>query len=374
MHRWSHGPTRLLQKDRNRQGATDLMGATGVSPVPSKGHRSGTERRNESAIATSTMTTLRSYLQLVRFPAAFTAMADIFLGFLLTRSALHPTEGFVALLLASSCLYLSGMVFNDVFDRQVDGIERPGRPIPSGRVSLKSAVTLGSLLILVGLGAALFAGTQSLLIAVALTGFIFLYNGLLKRTPLGPMAMGCCRLFNVLLGASFIEPPGRFIMHFAWGDVRLPPVFAQQQLPVAVCLGIYVAGVTWFARQEAQVSSRRQLIGATAIINLGLAGLAVLITGILKPSLHWNPPGGTESSGVLMALGMIALIMNRRLWAAIFDPVPGKVQPAVKTLLLSIIVLDAMLVFYHHNSPGYACMTAALIFPAMVLGRWVFIT
>ncbi|MBT4866581.1 MAG: UbiA family prenyltransferase, partial [Planctomycetaceae bacterium] len=142
------------------------------------------------------MTTLRSYLQLVRFPAVFTAMADIFLGFLLTHKALQPADGFVALLVASSCLYLSGMVFNDVFDRQVDGIERAGRPIPSGRVSPTAAVTLGSLLILVGLGAALFAGTQSLLIAVALTGFIFLYDGLLKRTPLGPVAMGCCRLFN----------------------------------------------------------------------------------------------------------------------------------------------------------------------------------
>jgi 4-hydroxybenzoate polyprenyltransferase len=317
------------------------------------------------------MTTLRSYLQLVRFPAVFTAMADIFLGFLLTHKALQPVEGFVALLVASSCLYLSGMVFNDVFDRQVDAVERSGRPIPSGRVSPTAAVMLGSLLILVGLGAAFFAGTQSLLIAAALTGFIFLYNGVLKRTPLGPVAMGCCRLFNVLLGASLA---GHFVFHFEWGDVRLPPVFAQPQLPVAVSLGIYVAGVTWFARQEAQVSSRRQLIGATAIINLGLAGLAVLITGILGPFLRWNPPGETQSSGVLMALAMIALIMNRRLWAAIFDPVPGKVQPAVKTLLLSIIVLDAMLVFYHTNSPEYACMTAALIFPAMVLGRWVFIT
>jgi 4-hydroxybenzoate polyprenyltransferase len=317
------------------------------------------------------MTTLRSYLQLVRFPAVFTAMADIFLGFLLTRSVLQPAEGFVSLLVASSCLYLSGMVFNDVFDRQVDGVERPGRPIPSGRVSLKAAVILGSLLVLLGLGAAFFAGKQSLLIAVALTGFIFLYNGLLKRTPLGPMAMGCCRLFNVLLGASLA---GHFAVRFAWGDVRLPPVFAQPQLPVAVALGVYVAGVTWFARQEVQVSSRRQLIGATTVINLGLAGLAVLITGICEPFVRWNPPGGTVRDGVLMALAMIALIMNRRLWAAIFDPVPGKVQPAVKTLLLSIIVLDAMLVFYHTSSPGYACMTAALIFPAMVLGRWVFIT
>jgi len=33
-----------------------------------------------------------------------------------------------------------------------------------------------------------------------------------------------------------------------------------------------------------------------------------------------------------------------------------------------------MLVFFHTNSPGYACITAALILPALVLGRWVVVT
>ena len=36
---------------------------------------------------------------------------------------------------ASSCLYLAGMALNDYADRDVDAVERPGRPIPSGRVT-----------------------------------------------------------------------------------------------------------------------------------------------------------------------------------------------------------------------------------------------
>ena len=36
---------------------------------------------------------------------------------------------------ASSCLYLAGMALNDYADREVDAVERPARPIPSGRVS-----------------------------------------------------------------------------------------------------------------------------------------------------------------------------------------------------------------------------------------------
>src|SRR4029077_17261174 len=96
-----------------------------------------------------------AYLQLCRFAAVFTAMADIFLGYLLA----HP-EGFdilrdfELLLGSSSCLYLAGIVFNDVFDRQDDLLERPKRPLPSGRVSLRGAVVFGTCLIAVGLALA----------------------------------------------------------------------------------------------------------------------------------------------------------------------------------------------------------------------------
>ena len=42
-------------------------------------------------------------------------------------------------------LYASGTALNDVFDFEVDRAERPGRPLPSGRVSSRSAAWLGGL-------------------------------------------------------------------------------------------------------------------------------------------------------------------------------------------------------------------------------------
>ncbi len=79
------------------------------------------------------MSSLRTYLQLMRFPAVFTAMADILLGFLLNHDSFqHDLMGLGLLLVSSSCLYLAGMVLNDVFDREVDARERPNRPIPFG--------------------------------------------------------------------------------------------------------------------------------------------------------------------------------------------------------------------------------------------------
>ncbi len=294
------------------------------------------------------MDKLFAYLQLLRLPAVFTALADIFLGFLLTHDSLEPTSDFAWLLVASFCLYLSGMVFNDVFDRHIDAIERPERPIPSGRVSPVAAVVLGLVLVLCGVGAAGAVGRESLKIASILTLSIFAYDGLLKKTPLGPPTMGGCRFFNVMLGASAAA------------------VWVEPQTIVAAGLGVYIVGVTWFARTEAKRSRRPQLVGAMGVLNLGL-GVLVVFAGT------WGQ-GAAEPAKVLLLLAMIILTINRRLFAAVLDPTPEKVQPAVRVMLLSLVMLDASMIYFKIGEPIYAVATAALLAPAMILARWIPVT
>ena len=51
----------------------------------------------ENASPLSVQTRLLAYLKLMRIPAVFTAMADIFLGFLLTHVTLEQTLSFILL-------------------------------------------------------------------------------------------------------------------------------------------------------------------------------------------------------------------------------------------------------------------------------------
>src|SRR4051794_12595089 len=97
----------------------------------------------------STPSVWRTLGQLFRLPAVFTAMSDIAMGALVAWSLGSSTASlpaFLLLLVASSCVYLAGMVLNDVADAEVDRRERTGRPIPSGRISRKNAMTLGCVL------------------------------------------------------------------------------------------------------------------------------------------------------------------------------------------------------------------------------------
>lgn len=303
------------------------------------------------------MPKLLAWLQLCRFAAVFTAMADIFLGYLLTHDEGIEAWGEFGLLLGgSSCLYLAGMVFNDVFDREVDARERPKRPIPSGRIAVREAVSLGIVLVGAGLALSGVAGIQSLIVAALLTGCIFLYDGLIKSTIVGPSVMGACRFLNVILGASTAVA----------ADGSSPAVWSLPQLAVAAGLGVYIMGVTWFARHEAGNSRREQLIGALLTVNLGLV---ILISFVL----HWRDPF-QRSWNAAMALGCIGVIINRRMIVAVADPVPTKVQASIRTMLLSLIMLDASLVFFVQVDRNYSLIVAMLLLPAMFLGKRLAIT
>ncbi|HEV3024083.1 MAG TPA: UbiA family prenyltransferase, partial [Pirellulales bacterium] len=85
-------------------------------------------------------------------PNVFTAMADVLMGYLCTHDDLRLWHEFACLLAASCLLYMAGMVLNDVFDRDIDRRERPGRPIPSGRIAVGHAWWLGFGLLLSGTG------------------------------------------------------------------------------------------------------------------------------------------------------------------------------------------------------------------------------
>src|SRR3990172_6167608 len=109
---------------------------------------------------------LRDWLELIRVPNVFTAMADVAMGFFFVMPAAAEFDGSDALTLglliaASSLLYSAGMALNDVCDYEEDCRERPERPLPSGRITRRAAAWLGVGLLIAGL---LFAAIASVMV------------------------------------------------------------------------------------------------------------------------------------------------------------------------------------------------------------------
>ncbi len=133
-------------------------------------------------------------------------------------------------------------------------------------------------------------------------------------------------------------------------------------LLVAPGIGVYIAGVTWFARGEADTSHRGQLLWATAVILCGIAMVARFPAWIEPEKLmpqQWN----------LFWL-LIGVLVAHRCVRAILDPRARLVQLAVRNCLMSLIVIDAAIVLGMAGS-GWACAILVLLAPAMFLGRWI---
>jgi len=319
---------------------------------------------DENRLRFRTIEAVRAYLDLTRLPNVFTAVADVTMGFLIARPPGHDwipggldlcVWGLLAA--ASSMLYISGVVLNDVFDLEHDRRNRPERPLPSGRVSSDAARRLGWTLLWLGVGigtgAGLFAGHLRPGVAAALlAAAILLYNGWLKRTPLGPLSMGLCRMLNVMLGVNA-------------ADVPLEPGFWL----VAGAIGVYVAGVTWFARREDQRSNPLQLALATTIMCTGIAMLLWFpaVSDRVMPMLRSGPQRW------YMLVGILGALIVWRCLKAVIDPTQRKVRMAVTQCVMSIIMLDAM-ACYAVRDAYWAGLILLLFVPAMLFHRWIEVT
>lgn len=297
---------------------------------------------------------LLAFAQLLRLPNVFTAFADIALAGCVGASVYDGWQtggylGTLALLaLASGCLYMAGMVWNDVFDLAEDARDRPFRPLPSGRIAVRTAGLLAGALTLAGVGFAVAAGAA--LHGVALAVAVLLYDSWLKATPVGPVAMAACRFLNVLLGLTAI-PADAFPL-----DLRVH---------TAGVVGVYIVGVTWFARTEATESSRRHLTTAATVIALSL-----VLALVLRSRLPAEPgPGAIVFPYLLVAFGFAVGVPIRR---AIKSPGPREVQAAIKRCVLGLVGLDAVLATAFVGLPGLAILL--LLPPALALGKWVYST
>jgi len=292
----------------------------------------------------------RAYCQLIRLPNLFTAAADVLAGFFLCHSPITPESLSLLwpLVFAGVTFYAAGVVLNDWVDREIDARERPQRPIPSGLVPASMAFWLGWGFLMVGVVLSGYVAWRAetvrpILVALFLAAAIVVYNFVMKKTFLGPAVMGTCRGINFVLGTT-LSP-----WNWAW-------------LPLPVGMAVYVAGITAFARTEADTPHRGWLAGGLATMMAGLAiitGYAVTAERFVIDSWRWYALLGILAGWMLL----------RGIWV-LAAPSPARVQRLVTQAVMGIIILDAAVVFTAHGPLG-ALPVLALILPVTWAGRWI---
>ncbi len=136
------------------------------------------------------------------------------------------------------------------------------------------------------------------------------------------------------------------------------------RIHLAGVVGIYIVGVTWFARTEEGQSNRRQLIAAACVI-----GAVARLRSGAEGEAATRHRGTVLFPYLLVAFGFF---IGRPIARAIASPGPREVQAAVKRCVLGLVALDAVLATAFVGLPGLLILL--LLPPALAIGKWVYST
>jgi UbiA prenyltransferase family len=299
------------------------------------------------------------WAQLIRVPNLFTVPGDAVVGFVLAWPV--HTGGMpdlLAALLSGLFLYAAGMVMNDLVDIERDKAERPNRPLASGAITPFAARNFTALLIALALGLLALRSLELLVAGIVLTGLIFIYNFLARRSRLaGSAVMGLCRSGSMALGVVAASPGG----------------FVVYAVLVAMAFWfIYITGISWLAYREMQLGAYNRMRWFPMVTIAGGALAIIVITGQSEiQSIQRSIFGFAFAlvlafqAGIQLGIPLKTLVTNGRVrirnGAGIYPPAIGLLISALLPMQAAVIILNA--------DQGWMFLAALLLLFAWPINR-----
>jgi hypothetical protein len=300
---------------------------------------------------------IKNYLTLVRFPNLFTLPSNILAGYF-SSNIYNEIEinTIILVIFSSACLYAAGVIFNDIADRQIDRKERPNRPIPSGKVTQRSAIILALLLMAISITVSYLISAVTFIVGFILVATIMLYDFVLKNSLFGPMVMGTTRVLNILLGAS-PNLSNLIVGQFDDGLYRL----------CLVCFSefVYIASISALSRYETNKNPTFHLRWFHTI-----PFLLPLSIGVYTASV------GLFNGNAWIYLFIFGSFIFSTLKFATSSKsmTDSMLQKIISLLIAGIIVHDAVYIGGSLDSWYFGMGTFVFLVPMIVLGKKFYVT
>ncbi len=140
-------------------------------------------------------------IKMTRIPNGLLMFIAVIVGILASQKKNLFLKNILLGGLTAYLLNSSSMVLNDYFDREIDSINAPEKPLPSKIVSEKEAILFSLILAIIGFFSSLMFSYECLIFAIFFYFVSFLYNWKLKRTGLiGNMMVSLCVAAPFLYG------------------------------------------------------------------------------------------------------------------------------------------------------------------------------
>jgi chlorophyll/bacteriochlorophyll a synthase len=225
---------------------------------------------------------------------------------------------------------------NDWFDRHVDAINEPDRPIPSGRVP----------------------GRWGLYVAIAGSGLSLLF-----ASAMGPLVLAATAL-ALLSGWAYSAPPVRLKASGWWG-------------PGAVALSY--EGLSWFTGAALLLGAMPgvEIVAVLLLYSLGAHGIMTLndfkaltgdrATGVRSLPVTLGPARAARLACWVMALSQAAVVALLALWGASVAATIVALSLAVQLLLMRRLLRDPAGLAPWYNATGVTLYVLGMMAAALGL-------
>ncbi len=282
-------------------------------------------------LSTSVRAKAHAHLALARISNAPTVVSNVLAGVALAGATSPVTLGATLLLaLAMVLYYTAGMYLNDLFDLGVDRLERPERPLPSGRLTQTEALGTTVLLFSIGTFCLSLLGAAPLISGLVLVALIVFYDAWHKTNPLSPVLMASTR-----------------VMVYFTAFVAFAPALTFALLFWALLLGLYIVGLTYIAKTETDT--------LTGYWPAALLYLPALIGALALP---W--------AGFWLPLALALWVT----YSASFVYLSRRVGQAIGQLIAGVSLLDALVIMLFGTAGGVVWALSAFAL-TLLLQRYI---
>ena len=247
-------------------------------------------------------TKIRGVIQLFRPELPIAAGICVVLGEIVALGGFPPIRESLLGFICGFFISGSAIVLNDYFDLEVDKINTPERPLPSGVISPPEALILTVLAGAIGLAASFGLGLPSLFLCVIFWIIGCLYNWKFKEAGLvGNLMVSASVGITFILGGMAVgEPWHRIVWCFAW-------------MAFFIDLGEEIAGDAMDIEGDKKRASRSIAIvrGRSFALTLSSALFGLVIVISLLPVLFgWM---GTSYLVLILITDILIVVFTRRL-------------------------------------------------------------
>jgi chlorophyll synthase len=241
------------------------------------------------------------------------------------------------IILAGPLICATSQAVNDWYDRDVDAINEPNRPIPSGRIP----------------------GRWGLWIAMAWTVVSMLW-----ALALGPWVFGAA-VVGMILAWVYSAPPLRLKQSGWWGP--------------AACALSY-EGITWFTGAAVMLATvpNTQILIIAALYSLGAHGIMTLndfkaiegdkLTGVRSLPVQLGVDNAARVACAIMAAPQVIVIVLLFAWGAPFHAAAVTVSLGLQFYMMTRLVTDPRKYAPWYNGTGVLLYVLGMLVSAFALG------